>query len=513
MSKKKESKKGFSTLNRILILQLVLMLALSGFITKRISDSTQQNAIDHMTAITDERAHIIQNYVEQAENTLKNFSKASQVIEALENLNDEGKVKAAQDYTTEFGKDIDALEGLWIGTWETEVVTHTNPGVVGMRTREGEKLEQLRNALLERGDEVFDTGITISPASGAQVVSMYKAVYDNNHKPVGFVSLGLYTEGLLNTLDTIPISGVENSFYSMVNVNDGTYVFYQPDSEQVGREVKNNDELKKLSESLKGNYTDARKDNFEYKLDGKKYISIYSYIPTYGWILTIDDTKGEVFNLTTTMVTYLGVFAALIVMMTIVFYFISKRQEKVNQTLVSAIAKNSQTRKSLNEAMFTDVLTNVNNRISFSMDLEKADSIKPYYFLLFNIKDFSGINTMFGNDAGDGLLIRTVDVLKENFPGQSIYRTGSDEFVVMIPTENGAPLAEAVLDSVNTAFRQLLVPEKTENLGTIYPKYKVAVVKKSGSIDTSIVTVLKDMTNRTGEATYGLIDYIDLTNQ
>jgi diguanylate cyclase (GGDEF)-like protein len=340
---------------------------------------------------------------------------------------------------------------------------------------------------------------------------MYKAIYDENHKAIGFVGLGIFTDGLLGTLNNIEIRGVENSFYTMVNTNDGTYIFNSDNTDLVGQPVEEGD-LLNLSNEVKGTY-DERSDNFEYTKNNDKYVCIYSYIPKYNWILTIDDPKSEVYKLTTTMRTYLGIFGALILAMTIVFYFISKRQERINQKLVSTIAKNSQTKKSLNAAMFTDVLTNVNNRISFSMDLEKADEKKPYYFLMFNIKDFSGINTMFGNDAGDRLLIRTVEVLRENFPDYNIYRTGSDEFVVMIPTENGAPLAENVIDNVNTAFRQLLVPEKTENQGTIYPKYKVAVCKKVGEIDTSVVTVLKDMTNRTGEATYGLIDYLDLTNQ
>ena len=37
------------------------------------------------------------------------------------------------------------------------------------------------------------------------------------------------------------------------------------------------------------------------------------------------------------------------------------------------------------------------------------------------------------------------------------------------------------------------------------------LLKKSGAIDTSVVTSLKDMTNRTGEASYGMIDYQDMT--
>lgn len=531
MASKEAKKGGSSSLNRILIIQLVLMLGLSLFITMKISDSTQKNAIDHMGAITDERAHIIQNYVENSEKMLVNFSKNPIISKALQNPDDLDLMHQAQKYTDDFGGDIAYLEGLWIGTWDTHVFAHTShvqiereneetgeieeiPLAERLQTRKDEAAQAaLHDPMLNKKDnEVCDLGIIISPASGKQIISMYKAIYDDNHKPVGFVGLGIYTDGLLSTLNNIEIRGIEKSFYSMVNTESNAYIFNSDNKDLVGQPIEDGNKLLELSNELKESF-DEVSDNYEYNKNGEKYVCIYSYIPKYNWILTIDDPKSEVYKLTTTMRMYLGVFGALILAMTIVFYFISKRQERINQKLVSTIAKNSQTKKSLNAAMFTDVLTNVSNRISFSMDLEKADDKKPYYFLMFNIKDFSGINTMFGNDAGDRLLIRTVEVLKENFPDYNIYRTGSDEFVVMIPTENGAPLAEAVIDNVNTAFRQLLVPEKTENQGTIYPKYKVAVCKKAGDIDTSVVTVLKDMTNRTGEATYGLIDYLDLTNQ
>lgn len=530
MANKNKKASGSSNLNRILIIQLILMLGLSLFITMKISDSTQKNAIDHMGAITDERAHIIQNYVEQSEKTLVQFSKNPLIAEALQHPDDPELMKQAQKYTDSFGQDIANLEGLWIGTWDTHVFTHSTHALVERENEETgaietipleerlqtrpdpEKQEELHTPMLNAKDNaVYDLGIMISPASNKQVISMYKAVYDSNHKAVGFVGLGIYTDGLLSTLNNIEIRGIENSFYSMVNTETSKYIFNSDDESLVDTALEGG-KLYDLCQELQTSF-DEKSDNFEYTKDGEKYVCIYSYIPKYHWILTIDDPKSEVYKLTTTMRVYLGIFGALILAMTVVFYFLSKRQERINQKLVSTIAKNSQTKKSLNAAMFTDVLTNVNNRISFSMDLEKADEKKPYYFLMFNIKDFSGINTMFGNDAGDRLLIRTVEVLKENFPDYNIYRTGSDEFVVMIPTENGAPLAETVIDNVNTAFRQLLVPEKTENQGTIYPKYKVAVCKKVGEIDTSVVTVLKDMTNRTGEATYGLIDYLDLTNQ
>jgi len=380
-----------------------------------------------------------------------------------------------------------------------------------MTTRpDRDKLGQLQSALVNGDRGLWNAGIIISPATQKQIISMYIAVYNEKNEPIGLVGLGIFTEGLVQTLDAVPVRGIENSFYSMVNVKDGKYIFSR-DANTIGTEA-DNENIVRLCEQFKQS-TDNSTGEFEYKFDGKTYVSSYSLIQKYGWIVFLDDYKSEVFSLTTTMFIYLSIFGFVILSLIVIFNIMTKRQAKINEKLVSTIAKNNLTKKSLNQAMFTDVLTNVNNRIRFSMDVETAsgDRSKNYYFMLFNIADFSGINSQFGNDSGDLMLVRTVNILKESFPESGIYRTGSDEFVIMLPAEGEMTSSDALIDKVNTVLRQLVVPESVERYGTIYPKYKIAVIKKSGTIDTSVVTVLKDMTNRTGEASYGMIDYQDLT--
>lgn len=528
-SKKKDSGQSISMLNTVLIIQLILMIGMSVFITITISNKTRDNAREHMSAISDERAHIIENYISNAEKTLRNFSKASQVRDLLEygktydyhklvdpDLKDSSPdpeaqrlQQAAQQYTEEFGNDIDNLEGVWIGSWETLVLTHTNAPVVGMTTRkDADKLKQLQDSMLNGDNGLYDAGIIISPASQKQIVSMYIAIYDDNNQPMGLVGLGIFTDKLINSLDEIPIRGVENSFYSMVNVSNGQYIF-NVDKDKIGQAA-DKQEIKDIVADLAGTAVEVT-DTFEYKENGKTYVSIYSYMPKKGWLLMIDDYKSEVYSLTNTMTIYLGVFGLVVVGLIIVFNFISKKQEKINQKLVSTIAKNNLTKKSLNTAMFKDVLTNVNNRISFSMDAEKMSGSAQHYFMMFNICDFSNINIRFGNDSGDLLLVRTVETLKEFFPENCIYRTGSDEFIVTLPAEGENTNSDTVIDKVNTTLRQLVVPENVDRYGTIYPKYKIAVIKKSGVIDSSVISSLKEMTNNTGEAVYGMIDYRDMT--
>ena len=520
MSKSKDTGRSFSTLNLILIIQLVIMLGLSIFITLTVSSKTKENAINHMNGITDERANIIKSYVENSERTLSYFSKSQQIVDMFMNPDDGNYKSAAQAYTNEFAKDIEYNEGLWSGTLQTEVLTHSsydpaNPdtaGIIGMVTRKDEdRRKQLIDALEAAGpDGVYNTGIIISPASGKQCLSMYKGVFKDD-KMVGFVGLGIFTEGLIDTLDKVPVPGIKNSFYTMVNVNTNKYIFNK-DDKMVDKEIEN-DELLKLCEKYKGE-KDSATDDYEYESDGETYVSIYTYMPEYGWILTIDDTPGEVFELQRTMIIYLGIFGLVVLGLIIVFNFISKKQEKINQKLVSTIAKANITKKSLNTAMFKDVLTDVNNRISLTVDLQKAAEQKktdPYYFVMFNICDFSGINSKYGTIAGDNLLARIGQVLKEHYEAENIYRTGSDEFVVKIPTAGGSPAKDEIMDRVNIAFRELQATIRIDEETAIYPTFKVAVIKTKNNVDASVVSSMKDMTNKTGEATYGLIDFRDMT--
>ena len=530
---KSNSKKGgkfgsSTTLNTILIIQLVIMLGLSLFITKTVSSKTRENAIQHMGAISDERAHIIESYVENSEKTLRNFCKASQVRDllslskkmdlgqAVTNQDNEDFMaaqKAAQEYTEKFSNDVAHIEGIWIGSWDTFVLTHTNSAVVGMQTRpDADKQEALHQGMENGEDGLFNTGIMISPASQKQCLFMYLAVYDDRTgDPLGFVGLGIFTDGLIDTLNSIPIRGVENSYYSMADINSNLYIFNEDDESKIHTEI-DNKQLSDLCASYKDGSEKKESGSFEYTKGGKKYVSIYTYMPDRGWIVTIDDYKSEVFALTTTMRIYLGIFGVVILGLILVFNLISKRQERINQKLVSTIAKNNMTKKTLNTAMFKDVLTGVDNRVSFSMNIGNVEpsNENPCYFALFNVNKFSEINGQYGNDAGDRILARTAEALTEVFADNTIYRTGSDEFLVVVPTSNGEPADNDVREKVNLAFRQMIAPEKIENVGTIYPQYKVAMGKTIRTVDSSVVTKLKTIMNNEDVATFGMIDCVDL---
>ena len=501
--------KKMSTVSVVLIVQLIILIVLSLVITMTVSSATRNNSIRNLETITNERAKIIETYVKNAEDKLTYFSKAAIVKKFLKNPENTALQAEAQAYTEDFSSDIDNLEGLWIGEWTTHCIAHTNPDTVGITTRkDADSLRQLQDALIKAGNGVYNAGMIISPASGKQIVSMYKAVYGDNGEPVGFVGLGIFTEGLVNTLNQLPIKGVKDISYTMVNVEDGKYVFNN-NSELIGT-VADNKEIKAVCKKLSGTKEEAQ-GNFEYTEKGKKYIGMYSYIPDHSWIFILNDTKSEVYSLTNVMRIYMAIFGVAVLILMLIFNLINKKQEKANQKLASTIIKSNKTKESLYTAMFKDVLTEVGNRIAFSMDFEekKSNPSEPYYFVMYNINGFSSVNTRYGNDVGDWLLVRTTDILGQVFKGSKIYRTGSDEFIVAIKGNINDVAYTDIIEDATDAYRRLTAGQNTP-MGRINFEFRSSVCKKSGNINTSVITVLKDMINKNREATVGQITYKDL---
>ncbi|WP_024861347.1 diguanylate cyclase domain-containing protein [Ruminococcus flavefaciens] len=504
------SNKKISTVGLILIIQLVILIILSLGITKTISSNTRKDSIDHMQTITNERAHIIQTYVENAEKTLIYFSRAEDVSNILRFPDNSTYVSKAQAYTEKYSADIGNVEGLWIGTWDTHCIAHTNAGTVGIQTRQDpDKQKELQDALLKAGDDgVYNTGIIISPASGKQIVSMYKAVYDESGEPIGFVGLGIFTNELVQNLDNLDIKGIKESSYAMINVNDNKYIFNN-DAKKIGTAATNKNILNICKELSSG--SGSSEGSFQYKNDGKKYISIYSYMPKYNWILMIDDTKDEVYSLTRVMRSYMAIFAVAILALTLLFAYLNNKQEKANQKLASTIIKSNKTKESLYTAMFKDVLTDVSNRIAFPMDFEEVNSppSRPYYFIMYNIANFSDINSRYGNDIGDWLLVRTVDVIKQVFKNCKIYRSGSDEFVIAMQVNETDRKNTDILEDAADVYKRLTSAQTTP-AGKINFGFKASVARKSGQVNSSVITVLKDMINKDPQANFGHITYSDM---
>lgn len=290
----------------ILTVQIVVMGAMVLFIGDAITDNTRQSTTNNMETVVEERSRIIENYVQEVEKTLTAYSRAGEILAVLKNPTDETAVAAAQAYTEKFSADVSNLEGFYVSEWNTHVLAHTNAAVVGITTREGEPLKALQDAMLA-ANGVYNTGIIISPASGKQIVSIYQAVFDENGNPVGLVGGGVFTTGLIQTLDALTMQGMENAEYCMVNVANGQYIFCE-DSEKIGAEAE-----EEYISGLCAKYAGAAENGLgytEYSADGQENIATYYYMANRGWLFIVSDSAAEIFATTNNLKQIMMVLAA-----------------------------------------------------------------------------------------------------------------------------------------------------------------------------------------------------------
>lgn len=291
----------------VLTMQILIMVLLSIVVITRMTAATKSITSNYMNTITQERAEIVKNYVSQTEDILTAFSRAGEITALLKNPTDPAATEAAQKYTEQFSADVANLEGLYASEWNTHVLTHTNPAVVGITTREGDGLKALQDALLA-ADGVYNTGIIISPASQKQIVSLYRAVFDENGNPIGLVGGGIFTNGLIDILDGLKIKGMDHTKYCMVNVKNGQYIFVD-DTEKVAT-VAEEAYIQQLCSQLSTSAEDTG-GIIEHREGDTDYISSYRYMADYGWVFLINHTKGEVYAATNSLAIVLIAFSAI----------------------------------------------------------------------------------------------------------------------------------------------------------------------------------------------------------
>lgn len=274
----------------VLLAQVIAFTAMFLLINGLVSSSSYENAVNNMQTAAQDRSEIIENYISSTEDTLTAYLKAQQIYDLLKNLDDPEKTAAAQKYTEEFGKDISNLEGIYASSWDTMMRVHTTPQVVGKITRPDEdRRKQLHDAILAT-DGVYNTGILISPATGEQIISMYKAVREEDGTPIGLGGIGIFTSGLVEKLNSLPLTGLDNSEYFLINVNTGEYIFH-PDSEKIttiADEPCINDIIARVKDS-----SEAVTGSVTYN-DGGDYIAAYTYMENQGWVFVLADKSAEV---------------------------------------------------------------------------------------------------------------------------------------------------------------------------------------------------------------------------
>lgn len=276
-----------SAVTAVCILLLFLTASNNTMVTMR------NTAVDNMQTSLESKTAIIDEYVDKAENLLTAFSKAPVIAELLKNPDNPEALSAAQAYTEKYYAGLDGWEGLYVDDWNSQVLTHSNSGAVGMIMRQGDSLKSLQDAL-SAADKAYCTGIIVSPASQQLVLSLYCPVFDKDGKTIiGFVG-GAQLAGSLKTLmDGLTVRGMESARDYMINTVSGAYIFDEDES-LMGTPVE--DEMLLSVISAIQSDASATGGYMEYvSAEGEKSIAAYQAIPGRGWAVVLSDGQDEIY--------------------------------------------------------------------------------------------------------------------------------------------------------------------------------------------------------------------------
>lgn len=268
----------------------IMLLYLSA--SSSMMTTMRNTAVDNMQTSLEDRAAIIEEYVDNAERMLLAYSKAPVVAALLKAPQDAAAVKSAQTYTENFYAGLNGWEGIYIGEWNTHVLTHSNPNVVGITTREGEPLKQLQDAMTAAGG-VYDTGIIVSPASQQLTLSLYCPVYDTDGKKIlGYVGGAQFASSLKAVLDGLGVGGMENARNYMINTATGVHIFDE-DETRMATPIEDAMLLSVMDKISQG----SLRGNMEYVSDdGVKSIVVYQAMEDRGWAILLSDSQSEIYS-------------------------------------------------------------------------------------------------------------------------------------------------------------------------------------------------------------------------
>ena len=265
----------------------VIFLMADANMTKAISDSANDNMVTSLEA----KIEIIDQYITNAENTLMLFSKSDELKAFLKDQSNKNLQEKAQQYTSTYYDGMENWEGIYLDTWDTVVVTHSNPGAVGLIMREGESAKKLQDDIMQFDGGVYNLGVFQSPVSGQQVISMYVPIIDNG-TPIGFVGGAILSKGLKELLDATKAVGMDNATYSIINVNNGVYIF-DSDESLINTETSDKVVLDILDDVKNG----ASDGKLSYENEsGEDYSAVYHMIRDRGWVLIVKDKDSEIFG-------------------------------------------------------------------------------------------------------------------------------------------------------------------------------------------------------------------------
>ena len=130
----------------------------------------------------------------------------------------------------------------------------------------------------------------------------------------------------------------------------------------------------------------------------------------------------------------------------------------VTDTYNRILEENQEARKKLSHEASHDALTGLFNRGAYDMLMENVDK-DHMALIMVDVDGFKQINDTYGHDAGDRVLKKVAEILKQSFRSVDIIcRYGGDEFIVVMTRVNSS-MQQLVLNKMNRAIEILMNPQ------------------------------------------------------
>lgn len=287
----------------ILLVNLVCIMLLYLVANTTMTTMMKRSEMENLHASLNVQTKIIQEYIRHQEDMLSTYGDSDLVREFLKNPDDDALQTEAQAYTARYFSRLENWEGLYISEWDTHIIAHSNPGAVGMVTREGEPLQQLQNEMLSRNG-LYNAGIIVSPASGRLIISMYCPVFDTDGSTIlGHVGGGPFAE----ELDEFMASAKKDaSTYYMINVETKMYIFAEDDA-LMANDIQDEMLLNVIAQIEKDKSVEFG-DNEYMDADAGASVSAYRYIPEYGWAVVSGNSEANIYaNIDKNMLVLAGI--------------------------------------------------------------------------------------------------------------------------------------------------------------------------------------------------------------
>lgn len=282
------------------------MLMLWFIVSSRVASMVENNITNQMIDTVESRAAIINDYVASAEEYMTAFALGSEVKNLLANPTDPDLLQEGQKYTEDFAAVKGIFEGLYIGTPDTYILTHTSQEAIGITTREGESLKEFQSTILAQ-PQLTNLGIMKSPGTGSMILSMYYPLFEGR-ECIGYVGAGVYASRLMDSLLNLDIKGLPHSEYVFLNVDTGMYLYHEDESllNTETTDLGYQDIIQRIKAD-----GDTQASTYSYQDErGVEQLVVYKYLKDRNWVFMVRDSKSEVYGEVTNIRTTVGILCA-----------------------------------------------------------------------------------------------------------------------------------------------------------------------------------------------------------